>query len=112
MGASAPEGSFPPGFHRIENDYCRPSRSLRPQQPHELRRQRCKLHLRRPALRVYDDVPSCRYLLPMAAHNLSHPPPDAIAHYRAAQRLLDAEAVSAAFHLIRAKENGEIAARA
>src|SRR5438132_812853 len=40
-----------------------------------------------------DDVPSCGYLQPVAAHYLAQAPPDPIAHYRAAQSFLDAEAV-------------------
>jgi hypothetical protein len=48
----------------------------------------------------------------MAAHNLAHPPPDAIAHYRPAQRLLDAESESAMRQLVRAKKNREVGIRA
>ena len=48
----------------------------------------------------------------MTAHNLSHPPPDAIAHYRAAQRLFDAEPETALRQLVRAKENSEVGIRA
>jgi len=48
----------------------------------------------------------------MTAHDLSHPPPDAIAHHRAAQRLLDAEAEAALRQLVRAKENSEVGTRA
>jgi len=44
----------------------------------------------------------------MAAHDLSQPPPDAIAHHRPAQRLFDAESEPADGQLIRAKKNGEV----
>jgi hypothetical protein len=61
---------------------------------------------------MYDDVPSCSYLQTMAAHDLPHAPPNAIAHYCAAQRFLDAESESALRQLIRAKKNGEVGIRA
>jgi hypothetical protein len=48
----------------------------------------------------------------MTAHNLSHTPPNAIAHYRPAQRLLDAEAEATFRQLVRAKENSEVGIRA
>lgn len=44
----------------------------------------------------------------MASHDLPHPPSDAIAHHRAAQRLLDAEAEAAFRQLVGAKENSEV----
>jgi len=44
----------------------------------------------------------------MAAHNFPHAPPDAIAHYRAAECLLDAESKAAVRQLVRAKKNGEV----
>src|SRR5260370_6514489 len=62
------------------------------QQTQQIRRQRRKLRARHRTLRVYDDVPSCGYLQPVAAHDLAQAPPDTIAQYRAAQGLLDAEA--------------------
>src|ERR1700693_2169550 len=88
------------------------STSPRPQQPQQIRRQRRKLRLRHVALRVYDDVPSCRYLQTMAAHDFSHAPPDAIARYRAAECFLDAESKAAVRQLVRAKKNGEMGIRA
>ncbi len=48
----------------------------------------------------------------MTAHDLANPPPDAIAHHRAAQCLFDAEAEAALRQLVRAKENGEVGTRA
>src|SRR5260221_1679294 len=78
----------------------------------QVRRQRRKLRLRHVALRVYDDVPSCRYLQTMAAHDFPHAPPDAIAHHRAAECLLDAESEAAVRQLVRAKKNGEVGIRA
>jgi hypothetical protein len=48
----------------------------------------------------------------MAAHDLPHTPPDAIAHYCAAKRFLDAESKSAVRQLIRAKKNREVGIRA
>ena len=41
----------------------------------------------------------------MAAHDLSNSPPHAVAHHRAAQRLLDAEAEAAHRQFVGAKEN-------
>ena len=48
----------------------------------------------------------------MAAHDLADAPPDAIAHYRAAERFLDAEAETALRQLIGAKKNGKVGTRA
>ena len=48
----------------------------------------------------------------MAAHDFAHAPPDAIAHYRSAKRLLYAESESALRQLIRAKKNREVGIRA
>ena len=48
----------------------------------------------------------------MAAHDFSHTPPDAVAHYRAAQRLLDAKSKPRFRQLVRAKENSEVGIRA
>jgi hypothetical protein len=48
----------------------------------------------------------------MTAHDLTNPSPDAIAHHRAAQRFLDAEAEAALGQLVRAKENSEVGTRA
>ncbi len=48
----------------------------------------------------------------MAAHDFPHAPPDAIAHHRAAQCLLDAESEAAVRQLVRAKKNGEVGIRA
>ncbi len=83
-----------------------------PHQPQQFRGHNRKLRPRDHFLRVNDDVPSCRYLLAMTAHDLSHTPPDAIADYCAAQRLLDAEAEAAFRQLVRAKENSEVGIRA
>src|SRR6267154_43705 len=65
------------------------------QHAQQIRCQRRKLRACYRILRVNDDVPSCGYLQPVAAHDLAQAPPDTIAHYRAAQSLLDAEAESA-----------------
>jgi len=46
----------------------------------------------------------------MAAHDLSNPPPDAVAHHRLAKRLLDAEPEAAVRQLVGAKENCEVRA--
>jgi hypothetical protein len=48
----------------------------------------------------------------MAAHDFPHTPPDAVAHYRAAKRLLDAESETTMRQFIRAKKNGEEGIRA
>src|SRR5258708_28091925 len=77
----------------------------------QVRRQRRKLRLRHVALWVYDNVPSCRYLQTIAAHDFPHAPPDAIAHHRATQCLLDAESKAAVRQLVRAKKNGEVGIR-
>jgi hypothetical protein len=47
----------------------------------------------------------------MASHHLSHPPPDAIAHYRAAESLLDAEPKAALRQFVGAKKNSEVGTR-
>jgi len=44
----------------------------------------------------------------MAAHDLSNAPPDAVAHYRASQRLFNAEAEAAHRHLVGAEKNCEV----
>src|SRR6266513_1354635 len=62
-------------------------------------------------LRVYDDVPSCGYLQPVAAHHLAQAPPDTITHYRATQGLLDAEAKTALRQFVGAKKNCEVGTR-
>jgi hypothetical protein len=81
------------------------------QQPQQIRGQRRKLGSRHRTLRVYDDVPSCGYLQPVAAHDLTQTPPDTIAHYRAAQGFLDAEAESALRQFVGAEKNGEVGTR-
>jgi hypothetical protein len=48
----------------------------------------------------------------MAAHDLADAPPDAIAHYRAAERFLNAEAETAPRQLVGAKKNGKVGTRA
>jgi hypothetical protein len=48
--------------------------SIDPQQSQQVGRQRRKLRLGRIALRMYDNVPSCRYLQTMAAHDFPHAP--------------------------------------
>jgi hypothetical protein len=48
----------------------------------------------------------------MAAHDLAKPSPNTIAHHRATERFLDAEAEAAQGHLIGAKENSEVGTRA
>src|SRR5258708_3131725 len=87
----------------------RPLRAL--QHAHQIRRQRRKLRARYRTLRVNDNVPSCGYLQPVAAHDLAQSPPDPIAHYRTAQSLLDAEAESALRQFIGAEKNCEVGTR-
>jgi hypothetical protein len=48
----------------------------------------------------------------MAAHDLANPPPNTIAHHRAAERFLDAEAEAGLRQSIGAKENSEVGTRA
>src|SRR5882762_7777243 len=97
---------------RYERQRCAVNHSRARHQARQFCRQRGKLRLRNVALRMYDDVSSCSYLQTMAAHNFPHAPPDAIAHNRPAQRLLDAESKSAVRQFIRAKKNGEVGIRA
>jgi len=47
----------------------------------------------------------------VAAHYLAQAPPDTIAHYRAAQSFLDAEAEAALGQFVGAKENCEVGTR-
>ena len=47
------------------------------------------------ALRVDDDVPSRGYFLPVAPHDFPQATPDTIAHHRAAECFLDADAKAA-----------------
>ena len=47
----------------------------------------------------------------MAAHDLSHAPPDAVADHRPAQRLFNAETEAAHGHLVGAKKNCEVGTR-
>src|SRR6267154_2773229 len=82
-----------------------------PQQTQQIRGQRRKLRARHRTLRVNDDVPSCGYLQPVAAHCLAQTPPDPIAHYCTAQGLLDAEAKTALRQFVGAKENCEVGTR-
>src|SRR5260370_549307 len=81
------------------------------QQTQQIRRQRRKLRARHRTLRVNDDVPSCGYLQPVAAHHLAQAPPDTIAHYCAAKSLLDAEAKTALRQFVGAEENCEVGTR-
>lgn len=60
---------------------------------------------------MYDDVPSCGYLLPVAAHHLAHSSPHAVAHHRASQRLLDAEPEPAQSQFVGSTEYGEVGTR-
>ena len=47
----------------------------------------------------------------MAAHDLAQAPPDTIAHYRAAQRLLDAESETALRQFVRAEKDCKVGTR-
>jgi hypothetical protein len=82
------------------------------QQPQQIRCQRRERRARHAALRVYDDVPSCGYLQPVAAHHFAQTPPDTIAHHRAAKRFLDAEPKPALRPFVGAEENCEVGTRA
>jgi len=59
-----------------------------------------------------DDVPSRGYLLPVAADDFPQAPPHAVAHYCAAQTLLDAEPKAADRLSTGANENSEVGTRA
>jgi len=80
------------------------------QQPHEILRQRHKGRLAHRTLGMNDYVPSCGYLLPVAAYHFTQSPPDAVAHHRAAQCLLDAEAEAVQGKFVGPNEDGEVAA--
>jgi hypothetical protein len=58
------------------------------------------------------EVPSCGYLLPVEPHDFADAPPDTIAHDRAAQSTLDAEAEAALRQVVRFHENSEVGTRA
>src|SRR5215469_16536786 len=64
------------------------------------------------APRVNHDVPSCGYLAPVAANHFAQTPPDAVAHHRAAERLLNADAKAALWQFVGAQENCEVGTRA
>jgi hypothetical protein len=59
-----------------------------------------------------DDVPSRRYLLPVAADDFPQAPPHAVAHHRAAQSFLDAEPEAADRLSTGANEYSEVGTRA
>jgi hypothetical protein len=61
---------------------------------------------------VYDEIPSCGYLQPVAAHHFAQSPPDTIALHRAAKRLFDAEPKPALRLFVGAEENCEVGTRA
>lgn len=80
-------------------------------QPEELRLEQCKRRLRYRAARVYDHVPSRRYLRAILTQDLADAPSNPVANHRAAQRLLHADAEAAVFSPIRAIEDCELLAR-
>src|SRR2546429_3629040 len=82
------------------------------EQPQQIRRKLRKPRFGHPALRVNYDVPSHGYLPPVAAHDFAHAPPDAVAHHRAAERFLNADAKAALRQFVGAKDNCEVGARA
>src|SRR5277367_2831394 len=57
---------------------------------------------------MYHDVPSCRNLLPIAAHYFSNAPPHAIAHHGIAERFFDAESEARVRQFVWPKENREV----
>src|SRR5690348_7391845 len=77
-------------------------------QPHQVRGQAVELRACHGAFRMNHDVPPLRNFLPVAPHDPSNSPPDAIAYDRSAQGLLDAEAEAAHRQMIGAKENCEV----
>jgi hypothetical protein len=58
-----------------------------------------------------NDVPSRRYLLPVATYDFSHSPPDAVAHYCATECLLDAESETVQGKFVASNENSEVGTR-
>jgi len=78
------------------------------EQAKEILRQRCEGRANRRSFRVNDDVPSCGYLLPMTAHDFTQSPPDAIAHHRAAQCLLNAETEAIQGQFVGTNKDGEV----
>src|SRR5437763_5959039 len=82
------------------------------QQPHQLALQRSKRRMLHVGFRVYDEIPSCGNLLAMEPDHFPYPPADTVAHYRAAQRSLDAEPKAALRQFVRFQKNGEVGTRA
>ena len=78
------------------------------QQAQQFRGQRSKLGSCYGTLRMYDDVPSCGYLLAVAAHDFAGSPANAIARDRAAKLSLDAESKTALRQIIGAEEHSEV----
>src|SRR5258708_13294782 len=97
-GGKAPRGRPPivpaAASQRIQSRSPLRLRS-RLQQPQQLGRERGKFRARHRTPRVNDDVPSRRYLRKIPAKDLADAPFDAVAHYRSAQCLLDADSQSA-----------------
>ena len=86
-------------------------RSQLVQQTHKFRRERGELRLRHRSSRVNHDVPSCGYLLLVAAYDLAQPSPNAVAYHRASQCLFDAETEAASRQLVASNKGGEVGTR-
>jgi hypothetical protein len=78
------------------------------QQLQQLRSENGERRRRHIGLGVNDDVPSCGYLLTVEANHFAKAAANAIAHHRAAERALDAEAEAAVRQIVRFRENGEV----
>ena len=81
------------------------------EQAQEILGERHKGRLGHRAFRMNDDVPSRGYLLPLTAHYFAQSPPDAVAHHRAAQCLLDAETETVQGKFVRTSKDGEVGTR-
>jgi hypothetical protein len=80
------------------------------QQAQQVGGQRGVIGTRHDALRMNDNVPSWWYLQTMTTNSLPQATANTIAHYRAAESLLDAEAETALRQLIGAKKSNEVRA--
>jgi hypothetical protein len=77
-------------------------------QAQQIRRQQRQRRFGHRILWMHHEVPSCGYLLPVAADHLSQSPADAVAHDGPSQCFFDTETEAAQWQLIGAQEDGEV----
>ena len=82
------------------------------EQANELRPERHETRSGHRAARVYDDIPSRRYLRTIEPQDLADPPANSVADHRATERPFHADAEAAALEPVRAIEDQELRARA